>query len=132
MVTNSERIIANKEGDHKQNRGLKDNNINNYSNNNSNSNRTTTSDYNEQSRHVGGDNNYKNDNEVVRLRGIPYSTTPALIVSFFQENNVNCKIEDVVIGTYNSGKLTGDAWVQVRENVDLAIKSLNKKTMGRR
>jgi len=69
--------------------------------------------------------------EVVRLRGLPFSTTDAQVHRWFCDHGYNLELSAIAIGYYPDGRMTGEAWVLVDDKQDVMSK-LNKEIMGRR
>jgi len=69
--------------------------------------------------------------EVVRLRGLPFSTTDAQVQRWFEEHGFNIELSSIAIGYYADGRMTGEAWILIEDKQEV-ISKLNKETMGRR
>ncbi|CAF1000541.1 unnamed protein product [Rotaria sordida] len=72
---------------------------------------------------------YNGCNFVVRLRGLPWSTTQSEILNFLQ----GCKIRRIHFITNDQGRSTGECFVVVetKEDIDLA-RSYDKNMLGTR
>eukprot|EP00923_Selenidium_pygospionis_P021818 GHVN01037553.1.p1 GENE.GHVN01037553.1~~GHVN01037553.1.p1 ORF type:complete len:608 (-),score=52.00 GHVN01037553.1:119-1942(-) len=84
--------------------------------------------------YVGYDQQPMGYSTVLRIRGIPWSTTTSDIAQFFRLGGFTVDPNDVVLGLTPNKKLTGDAWVQMAspQDAEAARSKLHKQEMGRR
>ncbi len=90
---------------------------------------------------------YNGNNFIVRLRGLPWNSTPNDVQNFLQgrirerlilctmspSTHLGCKIRQTQFITNDQGRATGECFVvlETKEDIDIA-KSFDKKMMGTR
>jgi len=72
---------------------------------------------------------YGSNNFIVRLRGLPWNTTPGEVQNFLQ----GCKIRQTNFTTNDHGRATGECFVvlESQEDVDIA-KNFHQNNLGSR
>ena len=70
----------------------------------------------------------------IRIRGIPYDCNEGQIQEFFEGEGIRISIQDIIIGYFPDGRMTGEAWISLPEGLETleAQQKLHRKTIGRR